>query len=502
MTGAGCAFIPAYYLIVRARGAWETGVSSTVIRDQMVPWTMASIVLVVAVVATCLVVGSLIGWLVAGTDLPARHLLLVVSVLPLAVPSYVAAYGWLQLIPGIQGFWPTWAVLSAACMPYVVLPVAAALRGADQTLVEIALASGRSPLHAWIAGLGPQIAPAAAAGALLAGLYALSDFGTPSLLRHQVLTFAVQRQYSSLLGRERAALLAIALVVLALALVLAERMARGNAERWRRASGAPRVPRPVRLGRLALPAYALVLLPAIVGAAAPVYALFRRLALGTRRTLDWNELLDATWATLLAAALGGLVAMALAACVGVLAARYPSRLTSSIETVAFSAHALPGIVVGLAMVYVSLRVVPGLYQTLPVLLFAYGVLFLPKAVGAVRTSVAAVPPALGEAAAAAGRPPLLASLVTARVAAPGLLTGLLLVVVTIMKELPATMILRPTGFDTLAFEIWSRAHGSAQGAAAPYALTLVLVASIPSFLLTWHSLPRRRREPTEKESVR
>lgn len=484
--------MPVVYLVVRAREALRGGVPGTVVREQMLPWTLASVVLVVAVAGTCLVLGTLTGWLVAATDLPGRRALLVLATLPLAVPSYVAAYGWLSLRPDLQGFWPTWAILSSACLPYVVLPVAAALRSADHALVEVALASGRRPLRATVSGLWPQVVPAAAAGALLAGLYALSDFGTPSLMRHQVLTFAVQRQYGSFIGRERAALLALGLVALALALVLAERAARGNAERWRRASGAPRPPRPTRLGAWTAPALLVVLLPVAVGAGVPVLALFRRLALGTRRELHLDELAAATATTVGVAALGGLVALTLAGAVGVLAARHSSRLGAGIEALAMSTHALPGIVVGLALVYVSLRVVPGLYQTLPVLLFAYGVLFLPKAVGVVRTSVAAVPPALGEVAATTGRPPLLRSLVTARVAAPGLMTGLLLVVVTIMKELPATMMLRPTGLDTLALEMWSRAAGSAQGAAAPYALALVLVASVPSFLLTWHSLPRRR----------
>ncbi|HEY1135302.1 MAG TPA: ABC transporter permease subunit, partial [Nocardioides sp.] len=245
----------------------------------MLPWTVASIVLVLAVAGTCLVLGTVTGWLLAATDLPGRRALLVLATLPLAVPSYVAAYGWLSLRPGLQGFWPTWAILTAACLPYVVLPVAAALRSADHALVEVARAAGRPPLRALVAGLWPQVVPGAAAGALLAGLYALSDFGTPSLLRHQVLTFAVQRQYGSFVGRERAALLALGLVALALVLVVAERALRGNAERWRRAAGAPRPPRPTVLGRWTLPALALVLLPAIVGAVVPVLALFRRLAL-------------------------------------------------------------------------------------------------------------------------------------------------------------------------------------------------------------------------------
>src|SRR5690606_30014299 len=132
-------------------------------------------------------------------------------------------------------------------------------------------------------------------------------------------------------------------------------------------------------------------------------ALLRRLSIGTRRPLDPAELWSALVSTATVSVLGAVVALTLAGFVGVLAARFPSRGTSVIETLSFAGHALPGITVGLSLVYLSLRVWPSFYQTLPVLVFAYAVLFLPKAVGAVRTSVGAVPPALGEVAASLGR---------------------------------------------------------------------------------------------------
>lgn len=454
------------------------------LRRQLGPWTLNSVLLVLAVSLTCLLGGVLIAWLLTCTDLPGSRWWLVGAALPLAVPSYVASFGWLLAVPSLQGFGPTWAILSAACVPYVVLPAAAALRLADHSLVEVARASGRRPLAAWRAGMAPQVLPAAAAGALLAGLYALADFGTPALMRHEVLTFAVQRQYGSFVGRERAALLALALVGLALAMVVLERVLRGSAQRWSVSSGATRPVRPTTLGPARWVAVLVVAVPTLVGVVVPCLALLRRLALGTRRPLDVGELLAAVGSTMSAALLGGLLALVLGSFVGVLAARHPGRLVSLLETLAFAGHALPGIVVGLSLVYVSLRVVPSLYQSLLVLVVAYAVLFLPKAIGAVRTSVAGVPPALSQVAASLGHRPWRAGLLTVRVAAPGVTAGFLLVVITAMKELPATLILRPSGFDTLATEMWSRSAGAAQGAAAPYALALVVLASVPAFLLT------------------
>lgn len=478
-----CALTPLVYLVVRAAGVLPDG-ADTVLRRRLWEWTSASLVLVTAVALTCLVVGVTIAWLLALTDLPGRRWLVVANAVPLAVPSYVSAFGWLDTVPSLRGFWPTWAILTAACLPYVVLPTMAALRVADHSLVDVARSLGRRPWGAFVAGLVPQVAPAALAGALLAGLYALSDFGTPGLMRHEVLTFAVHRQYGSLVGRERAALLALVLVVIALLLVGLERLARGDARRWSVSRQARRAPSPVRLGWWRAPAWALAVLPVLVAAVVPCAALLRRLSLGTRHPLDPAELWSAVVSTAAVSVLGAVAAVTLAGFVGVLAARHPSRSTTAIETLSFAGHALPGITVGLALAYLSLRALPGLYQTVWVLVLAYAVLFLPKAVGSVRAAVGAVPPGLGEVAASLGRGRWRARLMTTRLAAPGISAGFLLVVITAMKELPATLILRPSGLDTLATEIWSRTSSSAQGAAAPYALALVLVASVPALVLS------------------
>jgi iron(III) transport system permease protein len=133
----------------------------------------------------------------------------------------------------------------------------------------------------------------------------------------------------------------------------------------------------------------------------------------------------------------------------------------------------------------TLNVVPALYQTLAALALAYAVIFLPKSLGSTRTAVAAVPPVLEDTARSLGRGPMRAwTSTTLRSALPGITAGGVLVLLTAMKELPATLIMRPTGFDTLATELWSRTEIAAYGAAAPYALALVLLAALPAWLLS------------------
>jgi iron(III) transport system permease protein len=194
--------------------------------------------------------------------------------------------------------------------------------------------------------------------------------------------------------------------------------------------------------------------------------------------------LAATGATVWMSLLGALVTVALAIPVGILLARYPGRRSKLVEQLSYAGHALPGIVVGLGLVFFSLAAAPGLYQTTALVVLAYAVLFLPKAIGATRTAVAAAPPVLDDVARSLGRTSWGAiRSVTLPLAAPGVAAGGLLVLLSAMKELPATLILRPTGVETLATELWTRTTVAAYSAAAPFAATLVLVAAVPAFLL-------------------
>lgn len=156
-----------------------------------------------------------------------------------------------------------------------------------------------------------------------------------------------------------------------------------------------------------------------------------------------------------------------------------------VEGAAFLSQGLPGVVVGLSLVFLTLALLPAVYQTLATVAFAYAVLFAPKAIGATRTSVAAVPPDLESVARSLGRGPIAAWWsTTGRLAWPGVAAGGLLVLLTAMKELPATLMLRPTGFETLATRLWSRMEAEAFGAAAPYALALIAVAAVPAWLVS------------------
>ncbi len=180
-----------------------------------------------------------------------------------------------------------------------------------------------------------------------------------------------------------------------------------------------------------------------------------------------------------------MITLVIAIPVGVLSARHPGRLARWSTDGAYAAHALPGIVIALALVFFGVRVATPLYQRVPMLLFAYVVLFLSLAVGAVHNSVAQAPPRLDEMARTLGRSQWATwREVTLRLCAPGLGAGALLVFLTVMKELPATLLLRPIGVDTLATRLWGYTDASSFAAAAPYAAAIIALAAVPAVALT------------------
>jgi iron(III) transport system permease protein len=493
------------YLLVRTLDAGWSSILSSLWRERTLDTTLISLTLVVGVIIGCLVLSVPTAWLLARTSIPGRPLFLVLAALPLAVPSYVMAYAWIAEFPGMSGIWAVILVMSLASYPYVAIPLTAVLRTLDAGHEEAARSLGLGPVAtAWRVTI-PMAWPAAAAGLLLAGLYTLSEFGTVAIFRVDAFTRVIYTAYRASFDRTSAAVLSLLLVALALLMVIIEARVRGRAQRWRVGSGTAR-PAPRQTLSPGMRAAGLAWLTGVSALAlgVPAWSLTLRLMESRRTGFDLAELAGAVAGSVSASAIGAAIAIALALPIAILAARYTTRLVRGIEGAAFLGHALPGVVVGLSLVFLTLAVLPGAYQTVVTLAFAYAVLFLPKAIGASRTSIAAVPPVLESTARSLGRGPLRAWFTTTgRLAWPGIAAGTLLVLLTAMKELPATLMLRPTGFNTLATELWTRTEVEAFGSAAPYALAMILLASIPAWLMgRWlaRAPEGRSSEATEHDS--
>jgi iron(III) transport system permease protein len=477
------ALLPLAHLTARALEGGPSAFLAVAARPRTVELLLRSTGLAAAVTAACVAIGVAAAWLVVRTDLPGRRIAGMLLALPLAVPSYVAAFAWVSQAPQLAGFWGAFGVLTAVSYPYVFLPVAAVLRGADGGLEEVARSLGHGPVRVLLGVTLRRAWPAAAAGGLLVALYVLSDFGAVSLMRYDTFTLGIYTSYRGTFNRTPAAVLGCVLVALAALVTFAEARARGRAAR-RIGRGVARLPAVVRLGPARAASAAFVAGVLAVALGVPAVSLAHWTVIGASRGVDLPDLAATAAVTLQVAALGAVLTTVLAVPVGVLTARHRGRAAAVLENAVYAGHALPGITVGLALVFVGVRLVPGIYQQLPLLLLAYAVLFLPLAVGAVRSAVALAPPAVEEVARSLGasRPGVLAR-VTLPLAAPGLVAGTALVFLTIAKELPATLMLRPTEVDTLAVRLWSHTGAGQFAAAAPYAVVLVLLAAVPALVL-------------------
>jgi iron(III) transport system permease protein len=191
------------------------------------------------------------------------------------------------------------------------------------------------------------------------------------------------------------------------------------------------------------------------------------------------------WATLHSLTLGGWTALIATACalpLAILLVRFPGSGARIFERLAYLGYALPGLIVALA--FVAFGAGTPFYQTIVMLIAACVVRFLPEAISSTRSALLQVSPRLEEAARGLGRSQVRAVVsVTIPLARPGILAGAALVLLTAMKELPATLLLSPTGWDTLAVAVWTAANDAAYGKAAAPALILIAAAALPMLLL-------------------
>ena len=492
--------VPIVYLIIRAFGGSE-GIAEILIRQRTLDIVLRSALLVVTTTAASILIAVPIAWLTVRTDLPLRRMWSVLTILPLVVPSYLyagllisglgkkgmlqgfleAPFGIMEL-PNIKGFPGALIALTLISFPYVLLTVRAALWRIDPSLEEAAHGLGQSKFQAFIRVTLPLLAPAIAAGGLLVALYTLSDFGAVSLMNYETFTWAIYGLYGSPWSRHVGAALSLVLIAIAVIVLLLEARSRKRSRYYRTHSGSEAPPAIVKLGKWRWPAMFLcggiVALTFLVPVSILIYWLVRGVTLGEPLLLLWGPMFN----SLLVSAIAALVAVIAAIPIAVLAVRQRHWITGLLERVSYMGFAMPGIAVALALVFLSVRT--PLYQTLFIMIFAYVILFLPTAIGAIRTSLLQINPAMEEAARGMGRSPLY---VFFRVHLPliktGVLAGAALVFLLVMKELPATMILSPTGFKTLATSIWSASEEAFFARTAAPALFLIGVSSLSIALL-------------------
>lgn len=504
---AAAAVLPAAYLFVVV--ATDLGEAlETAFSSRTAAVLARTVALTAAVTATAVCLALPVGWLTVRTDLPGRRLWAVLCTLPLVIPSYVGAYLFIaalgpngmlrdalgvESLPSVYGFLGAWIVLSLFTYPLVLLPLRGALRRLDPQLEDAARAMGRGPFQVFREIVMPQLWPVLAAGGLLVALYTASDFGAVSLLRFDAFTREIYISYRSSFDRTATAALGAVLVVVMLVLLALSSRLRSARVVHRLGPGTARPVQPYRLGAWRWPALGFCTALVAVAFALPVGVLAYWASEGVSSgAVSWSRAAGLSGNSVLvsapAAALGAIAALAVAA----LAVRHPDRVTRLLERASHAGYALPGILVALSLVFFATRLAPPLYQTAALLVFALTIHYLPLGIGPIGASLVQVSPRIEEAARGLGRGRAeVLRTITAPLARGGLLAAAALIFLHAMKELPATLVLAPIGFETLATDIWTQTSFGFYEASAIPALLLLAIAAVPVYLLAERDIESR-----------
>ncbi len=457
--------------------------------------TANSVVLMLSVTLFSILLGVPLAVLTTRTDLPYPRFWTIVAALPLVIPSYIGAIAFVSMfgsggevdslfgvtLPRIHGVPGSVFIITLYTYPYVFLTTRAALISMDSSLVDAARTLNYGPLRSFRRVTFPIIRPGIAAGALLAALYAISDFGTPAFMQASVFTSRIYGEFSGF-AVEYAALLALQLVaIVAVILVIEAGIGRDQDTSGGGGSGSV-----IRLGRWKWPAMGFVSLLGFLTLVVPV-AIFANWMLRSEGdripALEFQP--EVALNSVYLAALAALLACLFALPVAYYSGRTNSLTSRVLERATYVGFAVPGVVIGLALVFLGTRTFPSFYREgVALLVFGYVVRFLPQAVGTVRSSVLQIEDSTIEAARTlnVGRLETFRR-VTLPMIMPGVVAGAVLVFLTTMKELPLTLMLQPIGMDTLVIKVWQANGALAYRYAAVPALLLVLISGVTMIVL-------------------
>ncbi len=504
-----CFLAPVVYVVWRAISLDAD--LGEVLRESMGPlWR--TVLLSVLVSATTGVLGTTLAWLLVRTDIPFARPCRLLVVLPLVFPSFVGAAAYLAgLGPdgvlravldavGIEGpdrfrgLWASVLVLTAFTYPYVYLPVAARLAGLPPSIEESARLLGDRPRRLFFRIVLPAVRSSVLGGMLIVCLYCLSEFGAVQLLAYDTLTRVVYA--TRLLDRAQSFAAAGLLVVLAVAAVAVERRLGGSLR-----TGAPvglRRSVPLHIGAWRWPALAGVVGVLTVALLAPVAALaqwaWRGIGQGASPVAQLGRelagLAGPAWSTAWIGSAAAAVTIAVVLSAAVVTGRYRSRLGPFLNASILGGFAVPGLVIALSLAFWALNVpfIDGLYQSAALLIAAYVIHFGAQALRPAETAVASVSGHVRESARLLGASPVRRALtIDLPMIRPGLIAGAGLVLLSTVKELPATLLLAPIGVQTLSTRIWGAFESGLLTQAGLASLALLIVSGA----LTWALVLRR-----------
>jgi iron(III) transport system permease protein len=485
----GLVFLPVFYVAMRA---WQAGASG-ILQDLIRPYTLNLLVNTLTIAVSVTLISGIIAvaaaWCTERCDLPGARWWRLATALPLAIPAYVSSFAWSSLGPWFQEIQGAIVILTFYSVPLVYLPVVAALRSLDPSFEDVARSLGHGRWRCFRRVVLPQIAPALGGSALLVAAHMLAEFGALSFLRVETFTTAIFDQYTAEFNNQAAALLSGVLMLICLPVAFGEARLRERRRFARISRGSARAIVPIALGPFKpLALLGFVTLSAL-GFGVPVATLGFWMWQGSSTGTGIERAIPALFYALGYALPGAVLTTALAVPVVIAATHFRGRIALICDRLPYIVHGLPGIVVALAAVSFAIGFVPMFYQSTGLVLLVYAVLFLPLAQSAVRASAELVPRELGDVARSLGKPPFIAFVLAILPnLLPGIGAALALTALQLIRELTATLLLAPPGVVTLATEFWNYTSDRQYGAAAPFAVLLVLISGVPVYVFTMRTL--------------
>lgn len=462
-------------------------------------WNTLSLSVTVTFLSTT--IGVLLAWLVNRTDLPGKRIWKGLLALPIVIPPYIGAVtyiivfgprGWLfQLINQaatqvnelpftIYSFFGVVLVMTLFTYPYVFLITGSAMRKTSSAYEEVSRSLGQNGFVTFFKVIFPLLVPSIGASSILVFLYVLSDFGAVSMLRYVTFTSAIYYQRAGF-DIPSAAVLSLVLVVITLTVLLIEKLLKKK-KIYHQSKGIVKKPKIIELKRMKVAAVLFVLTIFIVSIVLPVSVLLYWILQGMESgsTIYNADFINYTLNSFRVASSAALISIVLSVPVIFLYARHRSIVSSTIYKLTYTGYALPGVIIALGLVFLFNNHIPFLYGTVTLVVLAQVIRFMPQVLQSGEASINLVSPRMEEAARSLGQSSWKVLLtITLPSMLPGLLAGGALVFVSALKELPATLMLRPPGFDTLAVRVYYQASEAMYIQAAPGALLIILISLLP-----------------------
>ena len=465
-----------------------------------------TMLLFIFVVISSLILGLLISIILVRFNIPGSKILFTLSVLPLVIPSYIGALTYVSAfspkglfvqlfssfgineIAGIDGFFGSWLVLTLFTYPYVVLICSSALRNLDSTVEDAARSLGKNRFNVYTQVVIPRLKKSIIFSGLLVGLYVISDFGAVSLMRYSTLTKAIYSYYEFNINGDPVIFYSSILIVLALLISFIQR---GSEEaRSAKVSGTPKISEKTNLSpRSKVLIYTFLSLVIFSGLILPIsvlsYWLIRGLSAGNSVRAVFGGVVGSLSVSLLAALFSVIVSTPII----IMVSQYRSKFGNVLERIMLALYGLPHISVGVAILFITIKIFPSIYQSFTALIISYLIVFLPQAIGAGQASMEQVKSNYLDASAGLGMSKLKSFYrITLPLIYRGLFAGGALVFLSTMKELPQTLLLRPTGLNTMAIDIWSYASEGLFTQAAFSSFILLAISAIPTYILSTRNL--------------